>query len=99
MRSSVSPLSENTSYSGEYDAFAEGGREFLLSLCSPSDGILSQNPEELASAPAEPIGIVYDPLIPLAVIASVLLLADIAIRKLRWKDVVNALIRIGLIRP
>ncbi len=87
------------SYSGEYDAFAEGGREFLLSLCSPSDGILSQNPEELASAPAEPIGIVYDPLIPLAVTASVLLLADIAIRKLRWKDVVNALIRIGLIRP
>ena len=38
------------------------------------------------------------PLIPLAVTASVLLLADIAIRKLRWKDVVNALIRIGLIR-
>jgi len=32
------------------------------------------------------------------VTASVLLLADIAVRKLRWKDVVNALIRLGLIR-
>ena len=85
-------------YPGEYDTFAEGGRDFLQSLCSPSDGILSGNPEELASAQVEPIGIVYDPLIPLAVTASVLLLADIAIRKLRWKDVVNALIRIGLIR-
>ena len=87
------------SYPEEYDAFAEGGREFLRKLCAPSGGILSQNTEELASAQVEPIGIVYDPLIPLAVTASVLLLADIAVRKLRWKDVVNALIRIGWIRP
>ena len=79
------------SYPKEYDAFANGGDTLLEMLCSYSGGGVFADPEELVKAKAKTAPEVLDPLVLFAVICSMLMLGDIAIRKLRWKDVKNQL--------
>lgn len=75
------------SYSPEYDAFATGGEELLSSVCGCSGGVVTSDIAKLLSVKTDPFEAVKDPLIPLAVLSALMLLADIIIRKLRWRDI------------
>ena len=75
------------SYSAEYDAFAPSGEAFLSTLCSYSDGELFIDMKSLSEIQVSAISLSYNPMVLFAVLAMILLLADIAIRKLRWKDI------------
>ena len=77
------------SYSSEYNAFADSGEPLLSTLCSYSDGGIYTDMQQLANVQVSSISIVYNPMIAFAVISAFLMLADIAIRKLRWKDIRN----------
>ena len=74
------------SYSKEYDCFAKGSAQYLHSLCEITKGELFTDIGKLARVKAEGVRIVYDPIIPFAILLAVCLLADIAVRKIRWKD-------------
>lgn len=74
-------------YSLEYDMFIEGGKEFLSGLCSYSEGAIYTDINQLSEVKMPGIEFVYHPVVPLAIITSILILADIAVRKLRWKDI------------
>ena len=78
-------------YSGEYDAFAESGEPLLEALCGEAGGNLYADMEQLAQVQVRSIDSVFDPLVLFAAVSAALLLVDIAIRKLRWKDVRNLL--------
>lgn len=81
------------SYSAEYDAFAPSGEAFLSTLCSYSDGELFIDMKSLSEIQVSAISLSYNPMVLFAVLAMILLLADIAIRKLRWKDIRGYLIK------
>ena len=74
-------------YSDEYDAFAESGEGLLLALVGETGGDLFTDMEQVAAVKVNSISQVFNPLILFAAVSAALLLADIAIRKLRWKDV------------
>ncbi len=74
-------------YSLEYDMFIEGGKEFLSGLCSYSEGAIYTDINQLAAVKTPGIELVYHPVVPLAIIAAIMMLVDIAVRKLRWKDI------------
>lgn len=73
----------------EYDVFSDNGQALLKSICLHGGGILTDTPESLTDISAEAISAVSDFRIPFGIIFAILLLADIAIRKLRWKDIKN----------
>ena len=73
----------------EYDAFCDNGSGLLQSICTFTGGTLNAAAESLAAITAEPIRTVTDFRIPFGIVFSVLLLADVTIRKLRWKDIKN----------
>jgi len=75
------------SYSAEYDAFRESGEELLAALCSYSDGAIYDDMKELSRISVNKVSRIYRPMILFAIISLILLISDIAIRKLRWKDV------------
>ena len=77
------------SYSGEYDAFANSGEPLLNTLCSYSDGALFTDMQKLANVKVGSIRIIFNPMALFGIVALLLMLADIAIRKLRWKDIRN----------
>ena len=77
------------SYPKEYDAFYEGGEALLQTLCSYTGGQLYTDMEQLAGLPVGAVRSYFSPMLLFAVLCMLLLLADIAIRKLRWKDVRN----------
>lgn len=81
------------SYSAEYDAFAESGEPLLSTLCSYSDGEIFSDLNELAEINVSSIRLLINPMVLFAVVSMVLLLVDIAIRKLRWKDIRGYLVR------
>jgi len=77
----------SVSYSAEYDAFAESGETLLGEIVSYSGGALFTDMSALAAVEAVSIELLYNPMLPFAVICLILMLADIAIRKIRWKDI------------
>ena len=81
------------SYAGEYDAFDDGGEALLTELCGYSGGGVSEDPAALARIHIRSIGSIIDPVVPIAVIALLLLLIDIAVRKLRWRDIRGYLVK------
>ncbi len=81
------------SYSSEYDAYAKSGESFLESLCSYSGGEIFTDMAALSDVELTKISIIYNPMVLLAVLSLILFLADIAIRKLRLKDIKNYLLR------
>ena len=76
-------------YPAEYDAFADGGLELLNDISSYADGICTDDMEQLSEVELSVIRLNYIPLFPFALTILIFLLADIAIRKLRWKDIRN----------
>lgn len=85
-------------YSKEYQAFADGGKDLLTEIAELTGGkCVSGQTEEylsIANALSRTISFAKDPSVALSIIAAVLLLCDIAIRKLRWKDIQYHLDRI-----
>jgi len=77
------------SYFSEYNAFAEGGRILLEDLCEITDGVCADSVTELVKNEFASAKITYNPLVPLGILVALLLLADITIRKIRWKDIKN----------
>jgi len=75
------------SYSTEYNAFGESGAGLLESVSSYSGGIVAENPAALAEVEMAKADVLKDPLIPIVIICAVLMLADLILRLLRWKDV------------
>ncbi len=75
------------SYSSEYDAFGESGEGLLEQVCSYSGGMVAENPEPLAEIEMDKVEEIRDPLIPIALICAVFILADLILRLLRMKDV------------
>ncbi len=82
------------SYSSEYDAFAEGGEEALTTICSFSGGKVTSNSRTLADVEMDTVEISLNPLVIFGIICAVLMITDITIRKVRWKDVKNNLLRL-----
>ncbi len=76
-------------YSQEYNAFAPEGESFLRTLCAFSSGTVFEELSDIASVKISSIAIEHDPLLVLAVVSLLILLIDIAIRKLRLKDIKN----------
>lgn len=75
------------SYSKEYDAFAPAGDSLLVNICRYSGGAVTDDLEKLSDYKVEVIDAVTNPLIPLGIVLAVLLISDIAVRKLKWKDI------------
>ncbi len=82
------------SYSSEYDMFASGGKEYLESICKSTDGILAEDGKNLANINMDARKFTYNPWIWLGVIVAVMIIVDIAIRKIRWKDIKEYILRI-----
>lgn len=80
-------------YPAEYNVFADAGETLLQTICSYSGGLLFTDMQALALLEIPNVGEVLDPLIPFAIICCLLMVVDIAIRKLRWKDIRNYLLR------
>ena len=76
-------------YSAEYNAFAAGGSALLTSICGYSGGALFSDMKKLANIEVTRMSLIFNPMILFAIISMVLLLTDIAVRKLRWKDIKN----------
>ncbi|MBR4863109.1 MAG: VWA domain-containing protein [Oscillospiraceae bacterium] len=77
------------SYSQEYDAFADDGQVLLTTLCGYSGGALFTDMHKLAQVQVGTIRAIFNPMTLFGVLALLLMLIDIAIRKLRWKDIRN----------
>jgi len=75
-----------SSYLAEYDAFNSEGEALLVNLCSYSDGKIFVDMKTLAEVKMEETRLVYKPMVWFAVLAMVLFITDIAVRKIRWKD-------------
>ena len=75
-----------SSYLAEYDAFNSEGEALLVNLCSYSDGNIFKDMKMLAEVKMAENRLVYKPMAWFAVLAMILFIADIAVRKIRWKD-------------
>ena len=75
------------SYSKEYNMFydPEEGESLLKNLAISGDGKLLDRPEEIYQQIAKTLKRTYDPRIPFMIITLVLFLADIAVRKFKFK--------------
>ena len=85
------------SYSNEYDAFAPDGKLLLSNMCSYSEGGILESVAKAAAIRLPTIAIVYDPIIPLAILIAAMVLVDIAVRKIRLKDIRNFLVKLHLL--
>ena len=85
------------SYSNEYDAFAPDGKLLLSNMCSYSEGGILDSVAKAAAIRLPTFAIVYDPIIPLAILIAAMVLVDIAVRKIRLKDIRNFLVKLHLL--
>ncbi len=76
----------------EYDAFAEGGQALLSGICAHSGGAVTDDISQLTKVDVETISIVSDFRVLFGILIALALLSDIAVRKLRWKDLQNILL-------
>lgn len=77
------------SWSTEYDAFSASGETLMHTVCSYSGGTITEDLQVLADIRAEAVQVVFDFMLPFGIIIFISLLADITIRRLRWKDIKN----------
>ena len=75
------------SYSQEYDYFydPQEGEDLLASIAYSGGGNMIENPSEIYREIAKTLHRSYDPRVPLMIIALVLFLLDIAVRKFKFK--------------
>ena len=81
------------SYSQEYNAFGPSGEQLLMGICNTCGGAIHTEAAQLAQVKVTTISKIHNPRVLFAVLCCILMLADIAIRKLRWKDIRNYFLR------
>ncbi len=74
-------------YSGEYDLFREGDSTLLSEIAASTDGFLDAAPHELAMLDLGTLRSAIALELPLCIMAVVIMLVDIIIRRLTWADV------------
>lgn len=79
------PLAVNWCH--EYDAFASGGEGILATICNLTGGSLLTKASEGAHIALPPLKIPKNPHLPILILCGLLFLADVAIRRLRLKDI------------
>lgn len=82
------------SYSSEYDAFADSGKTLLSNICGYLGGAIFTDIQDIANVNLSSIQLIYNPMVSFTVIAAILLIMDIAIRRLRMKDIRNYFIKV-----
>ena len=75
------------SYSGEYDLFREGDSTLLSEIAAATGGVLDASPDELAAVDPGILRSVMTFELPLCIVAALLMLADIVIRRLTLADI------------
>lgn len=75
-------------YSQEYNEFRTDGADLLTAVAASGRGVAAENIKDLMVVRMEPFSRTIDPLLHIMLLLLVLLLVDIAVRKLRWKDIV-----------
>lgn len=75
------------SYSKEYDVFAEP-TQLMKDIAMMTGGTPAATVDDLLNIPTVPMEDVLNTFTPMAAVATLLLLADIIVRKLKWKDLV-----------
>ena len=95
----------SVSYTEEYDAFSMDGSALMASLSNHSDGLFltaladesdderSRNVQDLKNIEMDVVESIKNPLVPLAIAICILMLADIAIRLIRKKDLKRFFLR------
>ncbi len=78
------------SYSAEYDAFAPSGKTILEGICAYSEGFVAEDTASLTQIQMPAVQLSRDPTVYLAFPAAILLLADVAMRRIRWRDLREA---------
>lgn len=72
---------------GEYDAFAPGGQALLATICNLTGGSLLQEAKQGADIVLAPLKTPRDLTAPFALLCGLLFLIDVAVRRLRLKDI------------
>ncbi len=80
-------------YSGEYDLFREGDSTLLSEIAVSTGGSLDADPHELAMLDLGTLRSAIALELPLCIIAAVIMLVDIIIRRLTWADVKRFFVR------
>ena len=75
------------SYSGEYNLFREGDGTLLSEIAGSTGGFADAQPDELARVDMGIIRSIITFELPLCIVAAVIMLVDIIIRRLTWADV------------
>lgn len=83
--SATVPVSVNK----EYDAFADNGADLMKSISVYGGGVAAASVQTLAEVTAEEISTVKDLRLAFGILFALMFIADIGIRKLRWKDFKN----------
>ena len=79
-------------YSSEYNAFRTDGEAFLSDLCAVTGGRVvnyGTTERELALSNEMTVTFIKELFIPFGIIAAILFIIDVAIRRIRWKDIKN----------
>ena len=82
-------------YPMEYDEFTESDEHFLNNLCALTKGTIFTDLQALSRVKVFGVQKVYDPIVPLACLIGALLLIDIAVRKIRLKDLKKYFVKKG----
>lgn len=82
------------SYSSEYDMYVASGRECIENICRYAGGTISEDTNVIATIDMDAKSFVYNPWKILGIIVAILLIIDIAVRKIRWKDIKDYFLRI-----
>jgi hypothetical protein len=75
------------SYSAEYDAFLDGGDVLLASVSNLTGGQVMESGADLFGVEMPPNETEKNPYIPLGLLVALSLLADLAMRNAKWKDI------------
>lgn len=82
------------SYSAEYDAFLEGGDTLLENISTLSGGELMTSAADLFRVKLEPTETEKSLYLPLVIMAALLLLTDLVLRNIKWKDIKMLFLRL-----
>ena len=82
-------LSHAVSYSSEYDLFSQSGRQLMEDISAATGGefiLYGMTEKDLVSAEERSISYIKELFVPFAIAALILYLIDVAIRRIRLKD-------------
>ena len=82
-------LSHAVSYSSEYDLFAQSGRQLMEDISAATGGefiLYGTTEKDLLNAEERSVSYIKELFVPFAIVALVLYLIDVAIRRIRLKD-------------